>query len=134
MLYCKSFSAEVYSVVCVNTVNACVAMCSTKTCCQTRLKTSFCHTIAMLTQIICDQVCQKGSYTCTLSRHTFHRHLITIPMDQQHMCLILLKVDQSAFTQTSFSSLSDIHKCSDGFQMAPSSLDMETASCSLPHN
>ena len=33
---------------------------------------------------------------------------------QQHMCLILLKVEQSAFTQGSFSSLSGIHECSGG--------------------
>ena len=73
---------------------------------------------------ICDQICQKGSYsTCTVSGHTFHHHLLATSMDQQHMCLILLKVEQSAFTQASFSTLSDIHKFSGGIQMAPSSLD-----------
>ena len=25
---------------------------------------------------ICDQICQKGSYTRTVSRHTFHRQLL----------------------------------------------------------
>ena len=71
-----------------------------------------------------DQICQKGSYTRTVSRHTFHRYLITTPMDQQHMCcLILLKVDQSAFTQASFSSLSDVHECLGGLHMPPCSLD-----------
>ena len=43
-------------------------------------------------------------------------------MDQQHMCLILLKVEQFAFTQASFSSLSDVNKGLGGLQMAPSSL------------
>ena len=62
--------------------------------------------------VICDQICQKGSYTCTVSRHTFYRHLLATSMDQQHICLILLKVEQSAFTQASFSSLSGIHECS----------------------
>ena len=85
-------------------------------------------------QYKCDQVCQNGSYTRTVSRHTFHRHLITTPMDQQHMCLILLKVDQSTFTQISFSSLSDIHECSGGLKMAPSSLDKERVSCNSPHD
>ena len=53
----------------------------------------------------CNQICQKGSYTCTVSKHTFHHHLIATSMDQQHMYLILLKFKQSAFTQASFSSL-----------------------------
>ena len=26
--------------------------------------------------LICDQICQKGSYICTISRHTFHHHLL----------------------------------------------------------
>ena len=57
--------------------------------------------------LICDQICQKGSYTRTVSSHTFHRHLIATSTDQQHMCLILLKVEQF----TSFSWLSDINEC-----------------------
>ena len=55
-------------------------------------------------------------------------------MDQQQMCLILLKVKQHAFTQASFSSLSDIHKCSSSLQMTPSFLDKQTANCNLPHD
>ena len=50
------------------------------------------------------------------------------------MCLILLKVDQSAFTQISFSSLSDTRECSDGLQKVPSSLDKETTGCNSPHD
>ena len=38
-------------------------------------------------------------------------------MDQQHMCLILLKIEQSAFTQAYFSSLSDVHESLDGLQI-----------------
>ena len=60
----------------------------------------------------CDQICQKGSYTRTVSRHTFHRHLLATSMHQQDMCLLLLKVEQSAFTQAFFSSLSGVHECS----------------------
>ena len=60
--------------------------------------------------IKCDQICQKGSYTRTVSRHTFHRHMLATPMHQQHMCLL---VEQSAFTQAFFSSLSGIHEWSD---------------------
>ena len=37
-------------------------------------------------------------------------------MDQHHMHLILLKVEQSAFTRASFSRLCDIHKGLDGIQ------------------
>ena len=50
------------------------------------------------------------------------------------MCLMLLKVEQSAFTQTSFSSLSDVHEYSVGLQMAPSSLGKQMADCDLLHN
>ena len=66
--------------------------------------------------------------------HTFHQYLIVTSMDQQHMCLILLKVKQFAVTQASFSSLSDIHKCSDGLKMAPSFVDKQIADCNSPHN
>ena len=52
-------------------------------------------------------------------------------MDQQHMCLILLKVEQSAFIQASFSSLSDVHEYSGYLQMAQSFLDKQTADCNL---
>ena len=48
------------------------------------------------------------------------------------MCSILLKAEQSAFTQASLSSLSDVHECSGGLQMAPSSLDKQTANCDSP--
>ena len=34
------------------------------------------------------------------------------------MCLIVVKVEQSAFTQASFLSLSDVQKCLGGFQIA----------------
>ena len=69
----------------------------------------------------------KRSYTCTVSRRNFCHHLIATWMDQQHMCLILLKIKQSAFTQASFSSLYDVHRCSGGIQMALSFLDKQTA-------
>ena len=39
----------------------------------------------------CDQICQKGSYTCTTLRHTFRCHLMPTTMDQQHMSVILPK-------------------------------------------
>ena len=29
---------------------------------------------------VCDQICQKGSYTRIVSRHTFHRHLLATLM------------------------------------------------------
>ena len=69
-------------------------------------------TVHFIRIIICDQICQKGSYTCTVSRQTFHHHLLATSMYQQDMCLLLLKVEQSAFTQAFFSSLSGVHECS----------------------
>ena len=58
---------------------------------------------------------------------SFSSHLIATSMDQQHMCVILLRVEQSAFTLASFSSLSNIHKCLGGPPKAPTSLDKQTA-------
>ena len=83
---------------------------------------------------ICDRFAKRGSCTCTISRHTFHPHLLVTSVNQQLMCLILLKVEQSTFTQASFSSLSDIHVCSAGLQMAQSSLGKKTAYCESPHD
>ena len=48
------------------------------------------------------------------------------------MCLILLKVEQSAFIQASFSSLFDVYK--GGLKMTPSSLGKQTANCESPHD
>ena len=55
-------------------------------------------------------------------------------MDQQHVYLILLKDEHSTFTQAPFSSLSDIHECSGGLQMAPFSINKHIANCDLPHD
>ena len=41
---------------------------------------------------------KSGLIIHTVSRHAFHHHLTGRSMNQQHMCLILLKVEQSAFT------------------------------------
>ena len=73
----------------------------------------------------CDQIFQKGSYTRTVSRHTFHRY---INAPTAHV-LILLKVEQSAFTQASFSSLSCIYEYLGGL-----SLGKQTADCVSPHD
>ena len=44
----------------------------------------------------------------------------------------MLKVAQAAFAVACFWGLSDIHECSGGLQMAPSSLDKQTAGYYLP--
>ena len=49
---------------------------------------------SIITHNICDQICQKGTYTRTVSRHTIHHHLLATSMHQQHTCLILLKVER----------------------------------------
>ena len=54
------------------------------------------------------------NHACIVSRHIFHHHLLKMYL--QHMYSILLKVEQSAFTQAFFSSLSDIHECLSGCQ------------------
>ena len=68
-----------------------------------------------------------------VSRHTFQCHLLATSMHQQHMCLILLKVELSAFTQAFVSSLSGVHECSSGLYMAPYFLGKQTANCESPH-
>ena len=67
---------------------------------------------------ICDQICQKGSYTCAVSGLTFHGHLTDTTIDQQFMLVPLPKLQQSAFTEASFTGLSGIHGCSGGLLMA----------------
>ena len=63
---------------------------------------------------ICDQICQKGSYTCTVSGLTFHGHSTDTTIDQQFMLVPLPNLQWSAFTEVSFSGLSGVHGCSGG--------------------
>ena len=62
----------------------------------------------------CDQICQKGSYTCTASGLTFHYHSTDTTIDQQFMLVPLPNFQWSAFTEASFTDLSGIHGCSGG--------------------
>ena len=73
---------------------------------------------------------QVGSFTCIVSRHVF----VVTSIDQQYMCVTQQKVKQSAFTQASFPSLLDIHRCSGGFKMPLSSLDKQSEGCNSPHD
>ena len=47
---------------------------------------------------ICDQICQKGSYTCAVSSLTLHRHSTDTTIDYQFMLIPLPKVQWSTFT------------------------------------
>ena len=67
---------------------------------------------------ICDQICQKGSYTRTASGLTFHYHSTDTTIDQQFMLVPLPNLLRSAFTEASFTGLSGIHGCSGGLLMA----------------
>ena len=73
-----------------------------------------------------------------LYTHSFKTHLsspfVSYINGPTYICLILLKVEQSAFTQASFLSMSDIHKCSCGLQMASSSPGKQTADCESLHD
>ena len=64
--------------------------------------------------IKCDQICQKRSYTCTVSGLTFHGHSTDTTIDQQFMLVPLPKFQRSAFTEASFMGLSGDHGCSGG--------------------
>ena len=67
---------------------------------------------------ICDQICQKGSYTRTASGLTFHYHSTDTTIDQQFMLVPLPNLQRSAFTEASFTGLSGVHGCSGGLLMA----------------
>ena len=56
---------------------------------------------------ICDQIYQKGSYARTASGLTFHGHSTDTIIDQQLMLVPLPKLQQSAFTEASFTGLSE---------------------------
>ena len=60
---------------------------------------------------LCDQIYQKGSYTCTVLGLTFHGHLTDTTIDQQFMLIPLPKLQRSAFTEASFTGLSVIQGC-----------------------
>ena len=66
------------------------------------------------TNFMCDQIYQKGSYTCTVSGITFHGHSTDTTIDQQFMLVPLPKLQQSAFTEASFMGLFGVHGCSGG--------------------
>ena len=66
----------------------------------------------------CDQICQKGSYTRTVSGLTFHYHSTDTTIDQQFMLVPLPNLQRSAFTEASFTGLSGVHGCSGGLLMA----------------
>ena len=61
--------------------------------------------------VICDHICQKGSYTPTVSGLTFHGHSTDTTIDQQFMLVPLPKLQRPAFTEASFTGLSGIHGC-----------------------
>ena len=63
---------------------------------------------------ICDQICQKGSYTGTVSGLTFHYHLTDTTIDQQFMLVPLPNLQRSAFTEASITGLSGVHGCLGG--------------------
>ena len=54
---------------------------------------------------ICDQICQKGSYTRTASGLTFHYHSTGTTIDQQFMFVPLPNLQWSALTEASFMGL-----------------------------
>ena len=56
----------------------------------------------------------KGSYTHTVLGLTFHGQSTDTTIDQQFMHVPLPKLQQSAFTEVSFTGLSSIHGCSGG--------------------
>ena len=70
------------------------------------------------TLCICDQICQRGSYTRAASGLTFHYHSTDTTIDQQFMLVPLPNLQRSAFTEASFAGLSGVHGCSGGLLMA----------------
>ena len=77
----------------------------------------------------------KWSYTCRVSIHSFHCHLIVTYINGPTAYVFNAAEGWTvAFTQVSFSCLSDIHECLGGLQMVSSSLDKQIADCDSPHD
>ena len=76
--------------------------------------TFYCLHEADNSENICDRICQKGSYTHTVSGLTFHSHSTDTTMHQQFMLVPLPNLQQSAFSEASFTGLSGIHGCLGG--------------------
>ena len=74
----------------------------------------------------CDQICQKGSYTRPASGLTFHYHSTDTTIDQQFMLVPLPNLQQSAFTEASFTGLSGFHRCLGGLLIALTCPAMQT--------
>ena len=85
-----------------------------------------CIQIHITKNTICDQICQKGSYTCTVSGLTFHHHSTDKTIDQQFMLVPLPNLQWSAFTEASFTGLCGVHGCSGGLSVAPTCLARQT--------
>ena len=83
---------------------------------------------------ICDQICQKGSYTRTASGLTFHYHSTDTTIDQQFMLVLLPNLQRSAFTEASFTGLSGVHGCSGGLLMASACPARQTDGRELPQD
>ena len=84
---------------------------------------------------VCNQIYQKGMVLAIQAQFQLDTHFLSsfvgyINGPTAHV--FMLKLEQSAFTQASFSSLSDIHECSGGLQLAPSSLGKQTDDCESP--
>ena len=83
---------------------------------------------------ICDQICQKGSYTCTVSRHTFLLPFVSYISGPTAHVFNTAESWRVHFHSNLFSSLSDINECSGGIQMATSCLGKQTVDCDSPHD
>ena len=83
---------------------------------------------------ICDQICQKGSYTRTASGLTFHYHSTDTTIDQQFMLVPLPNLQRSAFNEASFTGLSGVHGCSGGLLMASACPARQTDSWQSPQD
>ena len=84
--------------------------------------------------VICDQICQKGSYIRTASGLTFYYHSTDTTIGQQFMLVPLPNVHWSAFTEASFTGLSGVHGCSGGLLMASTYPARQTDGRESPHH
>ena len=74
--------------------------------------------LSLRLKIICDQICQKGSYTRTVSGLTFHYHSTDTTIDQQFMLVPLPNLQGSAFTEASFMASMDARVVCKWLQLA----------------
>ena len=69
-----------------------------------------------------------------MSKDRFHQYSKATSIHKQCMCVLLPTANQSAFSETAFTGLSDVHECSGGLQLALVAIDEKQPGRNSSHN